>query len=79
MLNSLVPSVMELCWGEGRGVTQYIQYKMMVYNNVRYPVLVFMNIVLRLKSWYLAEKQVFPSKLCRGGTCTSHTKKLKQT
>jgi hypothetical protein len=31
------------------------------------PVLVFMNIVLWLKSWYLAEKPVFPPKHCRGG------------
>jgi hypothetical protein len=44
-----------------------------------WSVLVFMNIVLRLKSWYLAEKQVFPSKHSRGGICTSHTKKWKQT
>jgi hypothetical protein len=43
------------------------------------PVSVFMNIVLRLKSWYLAEKPVFPSKHCRGGICTSHIKKWKQT
>jgi hypothetical protein len=42
-------------------------------------VLVFMNIVLWLKSWYVAEKPVFPPKYSRGGIHTSHPKKWKQT
>ncbi len=33
------------------------------------PMSVFMNIVLWLKSWYLAEKPVFPPKHYRGGKC----------
>jgi hypothetical protein len=33
---------------------------------------VFMNIELWLKSWYLVETPVFPPKDCRGGICTSH-------
>ncbi len=41
-------------------------------------VSVFMNIVLCLKSWYLAEKPVFPPKYSRGGICTSHPKKWKK-
>ncbi len=46
--------------------------------NSQRQVSVFMNIVLWLKSWYLAEKPVFPPKYFRGGICTSHLKKRKQ-
>ncbi len=46
--------------------------------NCLHPVSVFMNIVLWLKSWHLAEKPDFPHKHCRGGICTSYPKKLKQ-
>jgi hypothetical protein len=42
-------------------------------------VSVSMNILLWLKSWYLAEKLVFPPEHCRGGMYTSHHKKWKQT
>jgi hypothetical protein len=38
-----------------------------------------LNILLRLKSWHLAEKPVFPPKYSRGGICTTHPKKWKQT
>ncbi len=40
-------------------------------------VLVFRNIVLWLKSWYLAEKRIFPPEHCRGGICASQPKKWK--
>ncbi len=42
-------------------------------------VSVFMNIVLRLKSWYVAAKPVFPPKYSRRGIHTSRPKKWRQT